>query len=444
MRGPTFGELFTDPIFMAPTIASCLMCLVSSLVGVLVFLRRRSLLGEAISHATYPGIAMAIIIQATFFPNFGESFPILIFVGGALSGFLGMKCIQYLEERFSVSSDIALCFVLSSFLGIGILFASRLQFSYPVWYQKVQMYLYGQAATLISIHIWIYTGLTAFVIFLFLLCYYPIKWNTFDPLFSKISGVKVKWIDRLFLFLLLFSILIGMRSVGVILMAGMLIIPAVAARQMTKKLSSMLFVAGGVGICSAIFGNYLSIYIPLMMYRKDPTWKIVLPSGPLILIVGALIAFIVLLFAPDRGLVFRAWRRGQFQMRCLLENITKDLCKRGKGLSFSELHKLHSMNRLYLKLSLRRLVKKKWLQKTEGIYTLTPYGEIKGTRIIRLHRLWEVYLFTVLGFQLAHVHKSAEEMEHIITPELEEELSKMLNHPKKDPHNQVIPDGVEK
>jgi manganese/zinc/iron transport system permease protein len=440
VRGITLWDLFTDPIFMAPTIASCLMCLVSSLVGVLVFLRRRSLLGEAISHATYPGIALAIILQATFFPNFGESFPILIFIGGAISGFLGMKCIQWLEERFSVSSDVALCFVLSSFLGVGILLASRLQFSYPVWYQKVQMYLYGQAATLISIHIWIYAGLASFVIALFLLCYYPIKWNTFDPLFSKISGVNVKWIDRLFLFLLLFSILIGMRSVGVILMAGMLIIPAVAARQLTRKLSSMFLVAGSVGICSAIFGNYLSIYIPLMMYRKNPDLKIILPSGPLILIVGAFIAFAILLFAPDRGFVLRAWRRGRFQIKCLLENITKDLCKRGKGLSFNDLHKLHAINRIYLKLSLRALIKKKWLEKKGNLYTLTPDGEIRGNRIIRLHRLWEVYLFSVLGFQSAHVHKSAEEMEHIITPELEEELSKMLNHPKKDPHNQIIPD----
>ena len=74
-------------------------------------------------------------------------------------------------------------------------------------------------------------------------------------------------------------------------------------------------------------------------------------------------------------------------------------------------------------------------------YDLTEIGRKRAKRIIRLHRLWEAYLFTCLDIQAENVHKSAEEMEHIITPELEEELVKLLGDPKKDPHNQDIPES---
>lgn len=94
---------------------------------------------------------------------------------------------------------------------------------------------------------------------------------------------------------------------------------------------------------------------------------------------------------------------------------------------------------LYVRWLLRRLCHQKALIKTGRDYQLTSSGLHKGARIVRLHRLWEVYLVHSLGLKVERVHKSAEEMEHILTPELERKLTELLDNPTQDPHHQPIP-----
>ena len=183
-------EFFTNPILLASTIGSMLMCLAASLVGVIIFIRRRSLLGEALSHASYPGIALSVLLCATFFPTRPEIFPIAILVGAFIFGFLGMRLIIFMEHKLSINSDSALTFTLSTFLGVGILLVSKLQFSHPIWFQQVQMFLYGQAATMTTIHILFYALLSSLIL-LFVLLYHPqIKAVSFDGLYAKIIGIK--------------------------------------------------------------------------------------------------------------------------------------------------------------------------------------------------------------------------------------------------------------
>ena len=139
---------FTDPVLQAPTIGSMLMCLSSAFVGVIVFLKKRSLLGEALSHATYPGVVLSVLFMATFFPLASDEVAIAILVGAFLTCFLGLLLIEVLENKFRVKNDAALCFVLSVFFGVGVLVASRIQFTHALWYKTVQIFLYGQAATM--------------------------------------------------------------------------------------------------------------------------------------------------------------------------------------------------------------------------------------------------------------------------------------------------------
>ncbi|HEY5260253.1 MAG TPA: metal ABC transporter permease, partial [Rhabdochlamydiaceae bacterium] len=133
-------DAFTDPVLRAPTLGSMLMCLASALVGVIVVLRKRSLVGEALSHAAYPGVVLAALFAAVFFPESEEGFAFIILIGAFLSALLGLWTIELLQEKFHVKADAALCFVLSVFFGFGILLASRVQFTHPLWYQKVQMF----------------------------------------------------------------------------------------------------------------------------------------------------------------------------------------------------------------------------------------------------------------------------------------------------------------
>ena len=150
---------FTDPVLWAPTVGSILMCVASSLIGVVAFLRKRCLLAEALSHSAYPGVVVGAFLMATFFSSVGELASLVILAGAFLSSLVGLGLVEIMERRLGVKSDAALCFALSVLFGIGILIASRLQISHPLWYNQIHLFLYGQVATMTGLHVAIYSSL---------------------------------------------------------------------------------------------------------------------------------------------------------------------------------------------------------------------------------------------------------------------------------------------
>lgn len=100
---------------------------------------------------------------------------------------------------------------------------------------------------------------------------------------------------------------------------------------------------------------------------------------------------------------------------------------------------LLGISNLHLFYNIKKLIKQKALQKEQKKYVLTHEGKKTGAHIVRLHRLWEAYLVYSLGLKIERVHKSAEEMEHILTPEIEKKLTELLDNPEQDPHHQPIP-----
>lgn len=409
-------DYFTDPVLRGPTIGSMLMCMVAGLVGVLVFVRRRSLLGEALSHATYPGVTGAIVIAALF--SIERALPFMILSGAALSAFAGYWLINVLERRLRVTADAALCAVLALFFGLGITIASFAQTSFSSYFRKIQAYLYGQAATMSDIHIVLYTALAVVVIGAIILFYKEILALAFDRAFATSLGLPMQGIRILFISLVILSVVISIRSVGVILMSAMFIAPATAARQFTNRLSRMFMLSGAFGALSGLVGILLST-------------RYALPTGPTIVLVAGTCAFYALLFAPDRGLVMRYMRAVRFRTLQREENLLKALWR------------LHQKGEQEFDHSLLRLRLRGWVTKVGAKYRLTPKGLVRGGQIVRLHRLWEVYLVSALGLGVERVHTSAEEMEHILTPELEQRLTKLLDDPKHDPHEQPIPSRAE-
>lgn len=410
---------FTDPVLRAPTIGSMLMCLAAGLVGVFAFLRKQSLLGEALSHAAYPGV-MAGVLIAAIFP--GQEIIYYILIGALITALLGIFSINLLQTRYRLHSDAALCFVLSVFFGIGVTMASRLQFTHTTLYQQSLVYLYGQAATMTDRHIYLYATLALIIFLLILLFYKELKVICFDRQYASSLGMPVKAIEALFFTLIVVAIIVGIRSVGVVLMSAMLIAPAVAARQFTNRMSHLFLLSGFFALLSGFFGNYLSAG---------------LPTGPMIVLVASAICLVALFLAPERGLLSRFIRIRRFRYRCLTENILKTFWHTGP-MTEQQIASYHTISRPYLFLILLRLRRAGWLVKQNG-YQLTKEGSIWAAKIVRLHRLWEVYLVTYMGVGPERVHHNAEEMEHIITPEIEEKLTKLLHDPGFDPHHQPIP-----
>lgn len=435
-----FFHYFTDAVLRGPTIGCMLMCLSSALVGVIVYLRKQSLIGESLSHCAYPGVILGVMVAAMLgIEETSESdIAALIMLGAAFSAVLGLACIYFMIHVLKVRTDSALCFILSSFFGIGLTMASHVQFSHTSLYRKIQVYLFGQAATMTDKHIFIYGSLAALIILTLLAFYKELQAITFDRNYAKSLSLPTKLVDGLVFLLIVLAVVIGIRSVGVVLMSAMLIAPAVAARQYTHKLSVLFILAAFFGLCSGFFGNYLSNEGTLLFSQKYS--RLSFPTGPMIVLVASFLCLVSLLLAPERGLLFRLWRKWRFQTTCISENLLKSLWRFGKEVDLEQLRLYQNASPLTLRLILYRLAKKGWVIKTNhNTYFLTPSGEKWAERIVRLHRLWEVYLVDYLKVDVERVHRSAEEMEHIITKDLERELAFLLKDPKKDPHQQPIP-----
>lgn len=431
-------RFFTDPILRAPTIGSMLLCSVAALVGVLVFLRKRSLLGESLAHATYPGVTGAILISGLF--SLERSLPIMILLGAFLTALAGFWVIEHMEKKLKTSSDAALTAVLSLFFGVGVTVASIAQNSYPHLYRQMQAYLYGQAATMTDIHIIIYSVMTVLVITFIVVFYKELLTLSFDASFARTSGIANRFLEPALFCIIVMALVIGVRCAGVILMSAMLIAPAAAARQFTNRLSGMFVWAGFFGALSGFLGIYSSVFL-----SENLTGHYSVPTGPMIVLISGGLALYALLFAPKRGLVVRYFRIARFRAICVQENVLKAIWRlnqeKENTVTFHRVSKKMGFPSVYLRLVLHRLVKQKSLYQEGGNYILTPIGSKRGARIVRLHRLWEAYLVHSLGQKIECVHKSAEEMEHILTPELEKKLTLLLDDPQQDPHDQPIPAG---
>ncbi|NGX61097.1 MAG: Manganese transport system membrane protein MntB [Chlamydiae bacterium] len=429
---------FTDPVLRGPTWGAMLLGVVAALVGVSLLLRKRSLLGEALSHAAYPGVTISVVLAGFF--SLERYLPFLILTGAFLSSLVGYWVLNWLKTTQRVSDDSSLCFILACFFGIGITIGSYVQFLYPHLYRQIQGFLYGQAATMHDAHILFYAALLLVVLVVYLLFYKEILVSLFDPSYAKSIGLGVRLVETILFLLSTFTVVVGIRTVGVVLMSALLMAPAIAARPFTHRLSLMLLIAGCVGMMSGFLGIYFSV-----LYSSSASYS--LPSGPMIVLVAGGFALLSLLFAPGGGLFVRLYRIFRFRTQCLEENLLKALWHCGQnhegGCSLPSLVEKQGLSPFSLRFLLHRLGKRGWIKAEDNRYQLNQEGMRRGGRIVRLHRLWEAYLVYSLGAKMDRVHKSAEEMEHILTPDLEKKLTTLLKDPKHDPHKQPIPSSGE-
>lgn len=426
---------FIDPILRAPTLAAMFMGFACGMIGVSVFVRKQSLLGETLAHATYPGVTLGVLISALYWS--GKGLPLFILGGAFVMGLLALFFIEKFRD-LRISEDSTLSLVLSAFFGIGVTLASYVQFAHSKEYRQIQAYLYGQAATMTDIHVLIYGIFLIGVIVIISIFYKELQTCLFDPLFAKTTGLFSLKVRIMIHILLVLSIVIGIRSVGVILMSAMLIGPPIAARQFTQKLSKMFFLSGVLGSISAFLGIALSYYLSEMFFLANI--KVFLPTGPSIVLVIAFIAFLSLLFAPSSGLVIRFIRIAYFRFEKMSENLLKNLwhlSQQGR-VHVSDVQNIQGFSKFYFHFLFFTLWIRGLLHKKNQLVYLTPKGKKRGAHIVRLHRLWELYLVN-LGVGASIVHRNAEEMEHVITLALEKELTDLLQNPKVDPHQQPIP-----
>lgn len=420
-------EMFTSPIYQTAMIGSILACVSLSLIGVIYYLRKSALVGEVIAHSCFPGLIVggfiAIVLSLS---KQSRSFVYLAFA--CISSYISMRKLKALQNRCKKSADSSMMLSISAFLAIGILLVSIMQSVNPVIYQELIVFLYGRAATMLQIHLVIYAVILVGLISFIWSFFEKIKIAEFDRSFGGFF-FSLKRFDGAILALTLLIIIFSLRTCGVLLIAGLMTTPAIAAKCWAKKTSSIFVLSAVFGVFSAMIGNYLSLYLGSQNFS--------LATGPIITVVSSLIALVSLFFGKEQGICKRVYKRLVFSIRCQKEHLLKICVKKDRPLPIRKLRKLLGAKNITFFISL--FLVRKYLTYSAGKISLNEQGMSAAKRVIRLHRLWEVYLYEV-GFTKDRVHVFAEEIEHVITKEMEERLVQRLNNPTHCPHQQKIPE----
>ncbi len=429
---PPWLEFFTFPsVNVLHVLLGCIILGVSAgLLGSFAFLRKRSLLGDALSHAALPGVCMAFMLT-------GTKNPAVILCGAVLSCWVGALAIEWIVKYTRCKEDSALGMVLSVFFGLGILLLTHIQKSGQAAQSGLDKFLFGQAASLVERDLYILGGLGLFLCFVVMLAFKEFKIVSFDPDFAQAVGLPVRLVEFSLATLIVLAVCIGLQAVGVVLMAAMLVTPAAAARYWTNNLSRMLWLATLFGGLSGAIGAYVS-YLSVKM-----------PTGPWMVVAVTSIFIGSFLFAPQRGALARARRHRLFRQKTAKENILRTTYKFAEQagrwdtpVSMSELLQHREMSMAQLRKTISRLTRAGFMDEAHaGLFYLTAAGKEEAERVTRLHRLWELYLMTKLEIAPDHVHDDAEEIEHILTPDLERRLLQELEGELTDPHGQQIPGG---
>jgi manganese/zinc/iron transport system permease protein len=418
---------FSDPNVRYVVLGSILITASSAIVGTFTFLKKKALVGDAVAHAVLPGVCLSFII-------YGEKNPLVLIIGAFITGWLALTLIDFISSKSKLKEDTAIGLILSVFFGFGIFLLTIIQKSGNAAQSGLDQFLFGKAASLVGNDLITFSIVSVLLLVAVYLFFKEFTLISFDKDFAATLGLPIRTMELILTTLTVLAVVVGIQAVGVVLMAAMLITPAAAARFWTEKIQIMIWLAAIFGAFSGISGAYISYIAPSM------------PTGPWIVIVISSIAFISFFFAPRRGIVNRMIKQKRIKRHIVDENILKALYHLGEEeknffdhRTIETILSKRTLKKETLIKSLKRLKREGYINKDNGFWFFTTEGKNKGQRVVKLHRLWEVYLIQYLRIAPDHVHDDADTIEHVLTPELEARLEKLLNYPTIDPHKSEIP-----
>ncbi len=335
------------------------------MLGSFAVLRKQSLLGDAISHAALPGIAIAFLLTGAKNSN-------ILLLGALISGLIGTFWIRGIIKKTHLKSDTALGLILSLFFGFGMLLLTFIQKQPNANQAGLDKYLFGQAATLLISDVWLMAIVTSACLIVLLLFWKEFKILLFDADYTKTLGFNTKFIDILITSFIVLAIVLGLQTVGVVLMSAMLLAPAAAARQWTNSLGVMVALAATFGACSGVMGTAISAS------QNN------LSTGPVIVIVAGIFVLISFIFSPSRGLLFKQIRfiknRRDLELHKTLA-FMYNIAETHEDISHPHTIKILNNFQGYTKNTLKKLVDKQYVTLTGNTWSLTELGYQKAANL---------------------------------------------------------------
>ncbi len=289
MPTDTLLSLLADPSVQTVSLGAGGLGAVTGAVGTFAVVRRQSLVGDAVSHAALPGVAVAFLL--------GVREPAVLAVGAAVAGWVAMATVTGIVRRTRVPFDTALAGALAVFFGFGILLMTYIKKHVPgAANHGLERYLFGQAAIMRADDLWAIAGFGGFAVLVLALYWKELKVVAFDPDFAASLGLPARRLDLLLTTLVVVGVVVGLQAVGVVLMSALVVAPAVAARQWSDRLGRVTGLASVFGASAGVAGTLLS---HVLSDRGRPV-----PTGPTIVLCATAFVVVSLLVAPRRGVLW--------------------------------------------------------------------------------------------------------------------------------------------
>jgi manganese/zinc/iron transport system permease protein len=366
-----FLTFFSDHTLQVVVSGSIILGVTAGCLGAFAVLRQQSLLGDAISHATLPGIGLAFLLTQ-------NKSPLILLLGAALAGWLGTIFVKIVTDMTRIKRDTALGIVLSVFFGFGLVLITIIQRLPTATKAGLDKFLFGNAATLLTNDVVVMAILSS-VVFVFLLLFWKeFKLLIFDKEYAHSLGMAVHFFDILLTTLIVLAIVLGLQTVGVVLMSAMLVAPAASARQWTDHLGVMVILSAVFGALSGVAGSVTSSMIAKM------------PTGPTIVVYLSMIVLFSLLFAPHRGLLWDWARtrrhRKEIHTTAMLKNLLLFAENHADPFHPHDIAALNAIGRAAIHKTMQELARKGWAkQYPDKRWALTPNG------LSEVERLTESY-----------------------------------------------------
>ena len=379
-------------------IGAALLGIAAGTTGTFLFLRKRALVSDAISHATLPGVGLAFIAMVLLGGDGRDLLGLLL--GSAVSAWVGLLCVQWLASHTRLAEDAAIGAVLSVFFGFGVVLLTVIQSMSSGRQAGLEDFLLGSTAGMLWNDALIIAFGGAVCVALVALLRRPMTLVAFDPGFAEASGWDIRRIDLAMMGLVLAVTVIGLKVVGLILIVALLIIPPVTARFWTDRTDRVIVLAGFLGGVAGYVGAAVSASAPA------------LPTGPIIVLVSFGLFVLSLLIAPNRGVLAAILRYRRFQTRVHLR----------QGLLA-----LAQAQPIYERLTLR-LLRRQGLVRRDGVPTKA--GKARAAKALRDEKRWDVVRSLEAHEVAAQRYDGLTEIEAVLTPDQIDEIDRIIGAPQ--------------
>ncbi len=419
-------------------LAGILCAISASLPGNFLLLRRMSLLGDAISHAILPGLAVAFFISES-----RSSVP--MFAGAVVVGILTALFTEWIRNFGDVDEGASMGVVFTTLFALGLVMIVQAADHVDldpgcVLYGAIEMTpldtvsVRGTDVPRVVIVLGAVTLVNAILIVVF---FKELKLSAFDPSLSVSVGVSARLMHYLLMVIVAITAVACFETAGNILVVAMFVVPPATACLLTERLSRMILLSTLIAAASAVLGHISAITVPGWFgFGSTST------SGMMALCAG-LLFFLASLFAP-RGVLVQAVRRQKLAMRILSEDLIAllyrlDEKQRGCTATMSQLCTPLLSGRRLISFLMSRHRHHGDVIAVESGYQLTESGRRLGAELVRSHRLWEQYLVSEAGVAMDRIHDQAEHLEHFTGRDMRDRLEQETAAPVTDPHGSPIP-----